>query len=189
MPMGAKCSQDAFQMKMDEILEGLDGVIAIHDDITVYGKDNHEHDKNMLALMECTKAIGLTFNSKKCTLCKTSISFFGVRFSREGMSPNPKKIQGILEMPAPAYAIQLQSFLGIINFMHPFIPHLSANTAPLRTLLIRNAIFQCTSSTNTAFQKLKSVIADAEHRPLKFYNRKLPLVVQADASKNGLEQH
>ena len=39
MPMGARCSQDAFQIGMDEILEGLQGVIAIHDDITIYGKD------------------------------------------------------------------------------------------------------------------------------------------------------
>ena len=35
MPISAKCSQDAFQMKIVQILEGLDGVIAIHDDITI----------------------------------------------------------------------------------------------------------------------------------------------------------
>ena len=33
--MGAKFSQDAYQMKMDQILEGQQGVIAIHDDIVV----------------------------------------------------------------------------------------------------------------------------------------------------------
>ena len=37
VPMGAKFSQDAYQMKMDQILEGLKGVIAIHDDITIFG--------------------------------------------------------------------------------------------------------------------------------------------------------
>ena len=52
MPMGARCSQDAFQMKMDKILEGLQGVITIHDDITIYGKDEEEHDKNMIAFMD-----------------------------------------------------------------------------------------------------------------------------------------
>ena len=52
MPMGAKSSQDAYQMKMDQILEGLEGVIAIHDDITVFGKDDDDHDKNMLALLQ-----------------------------------------------------------------------------------------------------------------------------------------
>ena len=143
-------------MKMDQILEGLDGVIAIHDDITIYGKDNHDHDKNMLALMEHAKATGLTFNSKKCTIHNESVSFFGVRFHKDGMSPYPKKIQEILKMPAPADATQQQSFLGMVNFMHPFSPHLSANTAPLRTLLTWNTTFQIHTC-----QKLKSVIADA----------------------------
>ena len=69
MPMGAKGSKDAFLMKIDQILEGLDGLIAIKDDITFYGKDIHNHNKNMLALMECAKATGLPFNSKKCTIC------------------------------------------------------------------------------------------------------------------------
>ena len=41
-------------------------------------------------------------------------------------------------------------------------------------------------STNAAFQKLKSLIAEAQKRSLKFYNRNLPLTVQADASKHGL---
>ena len=115
-----------------------------------------------------------------------SISFFGVTFGKDGMSPDSKKIQGMLEMSAPRDATQLQSFLGIVNFLHPFIPHLSANTAPLRELLIKNAVFQWTPSTNVAFQKLKSLIAEAEQRSLRFYNRNLPIVAQAVVSKHLL---
>ena len=147
MPMGARCSQDAFQMKMDEILEGLQGVIAIHDDITIYGKDEEEHDKNMIAFMDRAAQKGLTLNSKKCHIKQKSVSFFGVTFGEDGMSPDPKKIQGIVDMPSPWDTTQLQSLLGMVNFMHPFIPHLSANTAPLRQLLAKNAIFQWTPSS------------------------------------------
>ena len=173
-------------MKMDQILEGLGGVIAIHDDITVYGKDEEDHNKNMIGLMERATHTGLTFNSKKCAIKQKSVSFFGVTFSEKGMSPDPNKIQGILDMQAPRDVKQLQSFLGMVNFMHPFIPHLLANTAPLRQLLTKNAIFQWTASTNAAFQKLKSLIIEAQKRSLKFYNRNLPITVQADASQLGL---
>ena len=31
-------------MKMDQILEGLKGIIVIHDDITIFGEDNDDHD-------------------------------------------------------------------------------------------------------------------------------------------------
>ena len=63
---GAKFSQDAYKMKMDQMLEGLNGFMAIHDDITIFGEDDDDHDANLIALMERTKQIGLTFNSKKC---------------------------------------------------------------------------------------------------------------------------
>ena len=186
MPMGAKCSQDAFQMKMDEILEGLNGIIAIHDDITIFGKTEEEHDINLIAFMDRAAAKGLTLNSKKCHIKQKSVSFFGFMFSEDGTSPDPKKIQGIIDMPSPQDTTQLQSFLGMVNFMHPFIPHLSANTAPLRQLLSKNAVFQWTPSTELAFQRLKDLIIEAQNRSLKFYDRSKPLKVQADASKDGL---
>ena len=89
-------------------------------------------------------------------------------------------------MPPPADVTQLQSFLGMVHFMHNFIPHLSSHTAPLTALLTKNAVFEWTQSTNAAYQKLKSLIAEAQKRSLKFYNRNLPLTIQADASKLGL---
>ena len=55
VPMGAKFSQDAYQMKMDQILEGLPGVITIHDDITIFGKSDDDHDANLIGLMERAK--------------------------------------------------------------------------------------------------------------------------------------
>ena len=184
--MGAKCSQDTFQMKMDVILEGLPGIIAIHDDITIFGKTEEEHDRNLIAFMDRAAEKGLTLNSKKCHIKQKSVSFFGFMFSKDGTSPDPKKIQGIIDMPSPQNTTQLQSFLGMVNFMHPFIPHLSANTAPLRQLLSKNAVFQWTPSTKLAFQRLKDLIIEAQNRSLKFYDRSKPLKVQADASKDGL---
>ena len=38
MPFGLKMSQDMFQMRMDQTTDRLPGVIAIHDDICIYGK-------------------------------------------------------------------------------------------------------------------------------------------------------
>ena len=70
--------------------------------------------------------------------------------------------------------------------MHNFIPYLSQHTATLRSLLSKNAVFHWDESTNAAFQKLKSLIAEAQKRSLRFYTENLPLTVQADASKHGL---
>ena len=89
-------------------------------------------------------------------------------------------------MPAPEDKTQLQSFLGMVNFMHNFIPHLSAKTTPLCALLFKNTVFEWTPLTGQAFMKLKHLLTQAQNRHLQFYNRDKPITVQADASKEGL---
>ena len=66
-------------MKKYQLLEGLNSVIAIHDDITMFCKDD-VHDQNLIAPMKRAQQVGLAFNSKKCTIRQPQISFF-VEFS------------------------------------------------------------------------------------------------------------
>ena len=44
LPYGSIDSQDAFQAKMDQNLEGLKGVVSIADDIVVHGVAEEQHD-------------------------------------------------------------------------------------------------------------------------------------------------
>ena len=134
LTLGAKNSQGVYQMKIDQLLKGLHGFTAIHDDITVFGKDNDAHNQNLIAPMESAQ-VGLTFNSKKCLIRQLKILLFGV--PAVGM-----KIHGILEMPPPTDLTQLQSFLGMVKAMCNFIPQLSLYIPPLWVILTKNAIFQ-----------------------------------------------
>ena len=58
IPFGLKMSQDVFQMCMDQITDRLPGIIAIHNDICVYGKTREEHDTNLLQLMKTASKNG-----------------------------------------------------------------------------------------------------------------------------------
>jgi len=64
-------------MRMDQITENLPGVIAIHDDITVFGKNQADHDECLHRLMHRAVEKGLVFNSKKCAIAQDQIDFFG----------------------------------------------------------------------------------------------------------------
>ena len=57
------------------------------------------------------------------------------------MHPDPKKVQGITEMTAPMDKQQLQSFLGMVNYMGTFIPNLSHHTKPLWAMLKKDNMF------------------------------------------------
>ena len=44
-----------------------------------------------------------------------TVSFFGAVYSKDGVEPDPKKIQGIEKMTPPEDKQQLQSFLGMVT--------------------------------------------------------------------------
>ena len=108
MPFGLKMSKDVFQMCMDQITYRLPGIIAIHNDICVYGKTREEHNTNLLQLMKTASKNGVVFNSHKCSIRQLQITFYGAIFTSKGMKPNPMKIQALQDLPTPDNHKQLQ---------------------------------------------------------------------------------
>ena len=100
--------------------------------------------------------------------------------------PDPKKVQGITDMTAPTDKQQLQSFLGMVNYMGTFIPNLSHHTEPLRAMLKKDNVFHWEDQQTWSFQQVKTLIAKANTTLLRYYDRNLPVTVQADASLRGL---
>ena len=90
------------------------------------------------------------------------------------------------EMTVPTDKQQLQSFLGMVNYMGTFIPNLSHHTEPLRAMLKKDNMFHWEEQQTRSFQKIKALIAKANETPLRYYDRTLPVTVQADASLRGL---
>ena len=118
---------------MDRILEQCPRVIGIHDDVIIYGYTREDHDTNLINFLNVCQMEGLCLSSKKLELRRDRVSFFRAIYSREGVEPDPWKIQGIEEMTAPETKQQLQSFLGMVTYMGNFIPHLSHHTESAET--------------------------------------------------------
>ena len=178
-------SQDVFQLRMDAILEQCPGVIGIHDDMVIFGVDQQDHDANLIYLLNICQKEGLVLNSKKLELRRERVTFFRVEYSAQGMHPDPKKVQGITEMTAPMDKQQLQSFLGMVNYMGTFIPNLSHHTEPLRAMLKKDNVFHWDDQQTRSFQQVKTLIAKANTTPLRYYDRNLPVTVQGRHFSQG----
>ena len=183
---GFKMSQDIFQMQMDDIVAQCPGILTIHDDIFIYGKDDKDHDANLVNLFNVAQKEGLVFNSAKCAIKQESVTFFGGVFSAKGYSPDPGKIQGISDMPAPQTKQELQSFLGAVNYLQTFVPHLSHHMEWLRVLLKNENTFAWDQNANNSFQKIKGLLENSLLKHLKYYDRNKPVTLQCDASLKGL---
>ena len=149
-------------------------------------RTTEDHNTNIINLFNVAQKEGLMFNSKKCTIKQESVTFFGGVFSAEGYYPDLEKIQGISEMTPPQMKQELQSFLGAVNYLQMFVPHLSLNTEPLWAFLKKENCFTWDKNTNTCFQKIKSQLQKALLRPLRYYDQTKPVTLQCDASLKGL---
>ena len=186
MPFGMKMSQDVFQIHMDRILEQCPRVIDIHNDVIIYGYTWEDHDANLINFLNVCQMEGLCLSSKKLELGRDRVSFFGAIYSREGVKPDPWKIQGIEEMTALETKQQLQSFLGMVTYMGNFIPHLSHQTELLRQLLKKDVTFYWDDQLTWSFQEIKHLLKRATSKLLGYYDRRKEVIVLVDASLRGL---
>ena len=103
------------------------------------------------------------------------------------MHPDPKKVQGITEMTAPTDKQQLQSFLGMVNYMGTFIPNLSHHTEPLRAMLKKDNVFHWDDQQTRSFQQVKTLIANCKHHTVwNGYDRNLLVTVKRMLHLRGL---
>ena len=121
-------------------------------------------------------------NKEKCILKATSIPYFGHILSGESTHPDPNKVKAIHEMPLPKSREQLQTLLGMLNYLSWYIPNLSTQNEQLR-LLQKQKVFIWTPDHEQVLQQLKESTC---RRVASFKPTCSNIELQVDASKSGL---
>ena len=182
LPFGIKDASEAFQEIMEE--EFGEFAIVLIDDLLIWGKDREEHDEKLRKVLEKAKKINVTFNKSKLEIAQSEVAFAGHIVSKDGLKPDPKKIQAISEMPEPKNKEALQSLLGMISYLSKFIPRMSEVTEPLRRLDKKNVIFRWGAPQKNALKVIKDLLVDSKN--LQYYDVEKSVTLQVDASCDGL---
>ena len=90
-------------------------------------------------------------------------------------------MKDIQEWPALKDIKELQSFLGAVNYLARFIPHLSALRAPLQDLLKKENEFIWAQNHQLCFDQIKEAVC--KDITLKFHDPNLPIFIETDAVK------
>ena len=77
------------------------------------------------------------------------------------LKPDKMKIKSITEMKPPQTLRELQSFMGMINYLNRFSPAIAQVSEPLRQLMKKEIAFVWLPEHEKAFQELKQVITNA----------------------------
>jgi RNase H-like domain found in reverse transcriptase len=96
-----------------------------------------------------------------------------------GITVESSKIDAIDQWPVPNCKIDVQSFLGMVNFYRRFIQNCAHIARPL-THLTGNVDFLWSETTQSSFESLKRALCSAP--VLRTYDPALPITVTTDAS-------
>ena len=135
-------------------------------------------------MLERARTSGTRFNEEKMVVRCKEIPFFGHLIGADGVRPDPAKVQAIVNMTEPGNVKELQTFLGMTNYLSRFTPRLACLSAPLRDLCKKDSEYQWGPEHRKAFTSVKSEILNATN--LQFYDSTKPLTLQVDASTRGL---
>ena len=66
----------------------------------------------------------MKLNIAKCKIGLSEVAYVGHVFGSDGFKLSEEKILAILESPEPENKKELQRFVGTVNYLGKFIPHL-----------------------------------------------------------------
>jgi hypothetical protein len=186
MPFGLCNSPATFQRAMEFCLAGLqfEQCLIYLDDIIVFSSTFQAHLDRLANVFERFSANGIKLKPSKCTFGAQSVKYLGHIVSRDGIMPDPAKIDTVRNWTAPQNIKQLRSFLGLASYYRRFVKSFSKIAAPLHALTSDKVPFQWTETHNSAFNILKEKLISAPI--LIFPDFSQPFRVDVDASHLGL---
>ena len=133
-------------------------------------------------LNQC-RVVDLKLNAAKCIFKAKQVVLYGHLVHTNGLSPDPRKVQVILNMPVPSNKMELQTYIGMCNFLSSYVPHLTDKLFVLPQLMAKHSDFVWAASHAKAFERSKDAILWGAM--LMYFDDAKPFTIQVDASNIG----
>lgn len=154
------------------------------DDVIIFSKNFDDHLVHISKVFDRLQKAGLKLKLTKCLFGHTSVLYLGHIVSRDGVSPDPSKLEAINKFPVPKNVSELKSFLGLAGYYRKFVQNYSAIVHDLTQLTKKNIDFQWTEKQDLVFNKLKMLLTTAPI--LRYPNFARPFIIHTDASGYGI---
>ena len=140
LPFGISSAPEIFQRTVTELLRGTDVVICLFDDIWCHTSTVEEHELLLGRVFKKMKEVGLQLNPEKCEYRKSEITFLGHIISKDGVRADDSMIAAMVNTTEPTDVAQLRRYLGMVNYLGSYLPHLSSVLRPLNDLLVEETV-------------------------------------------------
>ena len=186
LSMGLKNAARSCQMVVDLVLQGLQfhNCICYIDDILVFSRTFEGHLKDIAQVLSRVENAGLKLKPAKCIIAAAEVPFLGHVLSKNGIKPNPKKVEAIRVIKPPKSQTQMRRFLGMSGFYRKFIPNYATRARCLYAMTKKNKSWKWGEEEQAAFEDLKNALTSDSL--LLYPDFSKSFVVTTDASDIGL---
>jgi len=164
-----------------------DNFLVYIDDILLVNDDKEEHKRAIYYLLYYMARFHLTTNLKKCELGKDSMKFLGRWISKGKVHCAYKHIDAIRRLPLPRTVRDMRRFLGIVNFVRPFLPGIAEYQRRLNQIgsgvprkMSNRTNVNWTKAWIKDFVKVRDMVMNAV--AVNTYDGKKPLYLATDGS-------
>jgi hypothetical protein len=165
--MGFGGSANIFQAQMIGLMGSLKFVQTYMDDLLIITRRIlDEHLQKMETVLTRLRDARLKVNVAKSSFCAHEIEYLGYILTREGIKPQPKKVQVILMLNLPNNIKELTHFLRMVQYYQDMWARRSEMLAPLTDL-----VGECREKKTTRINKTKKNLSGG----IQFINRRLTM--------------
>lgn len=186
MPFGLMNAPSAFQRCMDENFKGMQKFLQVYiDDILVFSPNISEHLSHVKQFLKRCQEKGVVLSSKKMVLFQQEITFLGRKISHGRISIMDHSLQFVDKFPDQLKdKVQLQRFLGCLNYVSGFYEHCADDRKLLNQLLRKDrSVKDWTDQHTKAIRKIKAKVRNLPS--LHPINEEYLKIVYTDASDEG----
>lgn len=187
MPFGLKNAPATFQRMMNNVLRAhVNKICVIYmDDILVFSTSLQEHVENLGKVFETLRKANLKVSLNKSDFMKKETDFLGHVVTRDGIKPNPKRVEGIQKQIIPKTVKEIQSFLGLSGYYRKFIPDYAKIAKPMTLRLKKDSKIDIGNKDyKESFEKLRTILMS--NTVLQYPNFEEEFHLTTDASNYAL---
>ena len=177
IPFRVKNRAAAFQRAIDRIIkkENLCDGFPYIDDITIAGRTQSEHDKNVKKFLEAITKADITLSKSKSVTSVRSIDILGFHIRGEIIKPDSERLRLLKKLPLPENSKLAKRVLGMIAYYMKWIHNFSDKIRPL----VENTKFLLETKVFEAFKQIKQELEVATLKPI---DKSLSYEVECDVS-------
>lgn len=186
MPFGLKNTPSTFQRFVNQVFSDLirEGKMSIYvDDLMIATESVDEHLEILRIVFERLVENKLELRLDKCKFMESNIRYLGYRISCDGIRPDDRNIDSVVNFPIPRNVREVQSILGLCSYFRRFVKDFSILARPLYNFLRGNNSQQFGEDERKCFELLKSKLVESPI--LSIFDPRDETELHCDASSHG----